>query len=123
MELLGFTLNNLFDLLEEAPESKLLAKDLSKHLGHTVTISGEIVHVKNTNTSSGNRMQFGCFYDADGEFFDTTHFPPVAAQYPFKGKGVYEITGEVTDEFGFCSIEVSSMKRLPFIPDPRYNDG
>ena len=40
-------------------------------------------------------MYFGTFLDRDGDFIDTVHFPPVAAKYPFRGKGIYKITGKV----------------------------
>ena len=36
-------------------------------------------------------MQFGTWLDRDGYFIDSTHFPPVAAKYPFRGRGVYEL--------------------------------
>jgi DNA polymerase-3 subunit alpha len=65
-------------------------------------------------------MNFGCFLDKEGRFFDTTSFPAVAAKYPYRGRGVYEIEGTVAEEFGFYSIEVMSVRRVPVIPDPRY---
>jgi DNA polymerase-3 subunit alpha len=60
-------------------------------------------------------MAFGTFLDRDGFFFDTTHFPKVFDAYPFRGSGCYRITGKVDEEFGFCSITVSKMEKLPFI--------
>jgi DNA polymerase-3 subunit alpha len=67
-------------------------------------------------------MFFGNFLDRDGDFIDTVHFPPVAKRYPFRGKGIYRITGVVMEEFGCVSVEVSRMERLPIIADPRYAD-
>jgi DNA polymerase-3 subunit alpha len=36
----------------------------------------------------------------------------VLKKYPFRGRGIYLITGRVDIEFGFCSITVSSMEKL-----------
>ena len=67
-------------------------------------------------------MYFGTFLDRDGHFIDTVHFPPVAAKFPFRGKGVYTITGRVLEEFECINIEVSAIYRLAIIEDPRYAD-
>jgi hypothetical protein len=66
-------------------------------------------------------MHFGNFLDGDGDFVDTVHFPPVAAKFPFRGKGIYSITGKVMIEFDCVTIEVSHMERLAVIEDPRYS--
>ena len=63
---------------------------------------------------------FGTFLDRDGYFIDTVHFPPVAAKFPFRGKGVYTITGKVLEDFDCVNIEVSFMERKAVIEDPRY---
>jgi DNA polymerase-3 subunit alpha len=52
--------------------------------------------------------------------FDTVLFPPVAAKYPFRGKGIYRTYGKVVSEFGYLSIEVLKMEKQDVIPDPRY---
>jgi error-prone DNA polymerase len=65
-------------------------------------------------------MHFAAFLDAEGEFFDTVHFPKSLASHPFRGYGVYLILGEVTEEHGFPSVTVEKMAKLPFRPDPRY---
>ena len=67
-------------------------------------------------------MYFGTFLDRDGYFIDTVHFPPVAAKYRFRGRGIYTITGKVIEEFDCLSIEVTKMERLAIIEDPRYSD-
>jgi len=122
MELLGFPLCNPFDLLESTPEDLLLASDLPAHLNRSITLYGYLVTVKVTKTSNGQRMNFGNFLDRDGYFFDTVHFPQSAGQYPFRGRGVYIVTGKVSEEFGCYSIEVTRMQKAALIPDPRYSD-
>lgn len=122
IELLGFALCNPFDLLKEPPQNNLLANDMEQFNKKTITLWGYLVTVKQTRTSNGFRMNFGTFLDRDGYFFDTTHFPQVAEQFPFRGRGVYEVTGLVAEEFGFYSIEVTQMKKCELQPDPRYSD-
>ena len=65
-------------------------------------------------------MNFGTWLDREGTFFDTVHFPPVLKQYPFKGKGIYELKGKVVEDFGVPSIEIFSMIKIPFQEDKRY---
>jgi DNA polymerase-3 subunit alpha len=57
-------------------------------------------------------MHFGAFYDEDGIFFDTVHFPEIARKHPFRGRGFYMIYGKVVDDFGVQIIEVSKMEKL-----------
>lgn len=122
IELLGFPLCSPFHLLKDPPEEHLLARDLSVNLGNEIRIMGYLVTTKPTSTLKGERMHFGTFLDREGYFFDTVHFPPVAAKYPFRGRGVYLIRGTVTEEFDVYSIEVSFIEKLALIEDPRYSD-
>ena len=122
MELIGFPLCSPFHLLKEGLKSELTVNDLAAYLGKEVTIMGYLTTIKNTGTSKGERMHFGTFLDVEGYFIDTVHFPPVAARYPFRGKGIYTITGKVVEEFGFYSLEVAAMEKELYITDPRYDD-
>ncbi|WP_370390496.1 DNA polymerase III subunit alpha [uncultured Winogradskyella sp.] len=122
IELLGFPLCNPFQLLERQSTNPLRAKNLEQHEGKTVVIEGYLVTTKQTKTSNRKLMHFGTFLDRDGDFVDTVHFPPIAAKYPFRGKGVYEITGKVMIEFDCVTIEVSKLEHLAVIEDPRYSD-
>lgn len=115
MELLGFPLCSPFDLLKGQAYSKTLASQLISQLGRAVNIVGYLVTVKNTKTSNGKLMQFGTFLDHQGDWIDTVHFPPVVGVFPFRGKGCYSITGKVVEEFGYATIEVSSMERLEYV--------
>ena len=67
-------------------------------------------------------MYFGTFIDRDGHFIDTVHFPSIASKFPFRGRGIYAITGKVLEEFDCINIEVVSMYKLAIIEDPRYSD-
>lgn len=122
IELLGFPLCNPFHLLENHSVNQLRAKHLESLEGKTITVEGYLITTKNTKTSNGKIMHFGNFLDRDGDFVDTVHFPPVAAKFPFRGKGIYSITGKVMIEFDCVTIEVSRMERLAVIEDPRYSN-
>ena len=122
MELLGFPLCGPFALIKEAIPEEIPVLHLAQCEGKSITVLGYLVTIKNTQTSKGQRMHFGTFLDRQGYFLDTVHFPPVAARYPFRGRGMYRIKGKVVEEFGFYSIEVEELHRVPYVDDPRYTD-
>ncbi|MEN8885868.1 MAG: DNA polymerase III subunit alpha, partial [Winogradskyella sp.] len=121
LELLGFTLCNPFLLLTTKTTGNLRAKHLEKLEGKYIIIEGYLITVKKTKTKNGKLMYFGTFLDRDGDFLDTVHFPPVTIKYPFRGKGIYKITGKVMVEFKCVTIEVSALERLAIVEDPRYS--
>ena len=120
IELLGFALCSPFDLLAERPPKGVTSRQLGQHLGQMVTSYGYYVCKKDVRTVRGDRMHFGTWLDSEGYFLDTTHFPPSLQRSPFVGKGIYRIRGKVVEDFGFFSLEVIDMERLPFRKDERY---
>jgi DNA-directed DNA polymerase III PolC len=121
IELLGFPVSlSAFDLLQTGFRGNIFAHDLINHAGKKIRILGNLVTIKYVHTVKGEWMHFGCFLDGKGEFFDTVNFPDSLKKYPFRGHGVYLILGKVVEEFGFPSIEVEKMAKLPFMKDPRY---
>lgn len=121
IELLGFPVTlSSFDLLQTSFRSKVSARNLIRHVGKKIRILGNLVTIKYVHTVKREWMHFGCFLDVQGDFFDTVNFPNSLKQYPFRGYGVYLIQGTVTEEFGFPSIIVEKMAKLPFKKDPRY---
>jgi DNA polymerase-3 subunit alpha len=122
IELLGFCLCSPFDLLEQAPANTNGSRHLQDFLGGYIDLYGYLVTVKNTKTHKGDRMHFATFIDCYGAVFDAVLFPPIAAKYRFRGKGIYRCYGKVASEFGFLSIEVVKMEKQDYIPDPRYAD-
>lgn len=115
IELLGFSLSSPFLLLQNYPVDTVKAQNLKSKMQQQVGISGYLVCVKYTRTAKGDTMAFATFVDQEGHFFDTTHFPVVFKKYPFRGKGCYQIRGIVDEEFGFFSIQVRMMVKLPVI--------
>ncbi len=120
IEYLGFPLCDPFELITDKIGPSLLAKDLPDYIHKTVVAYGYYVTAKNTATHKGDRMSFGTFLDRNGDYIDTVHFPPAAKKYPFRGRGVYKLTGKVAAEFDSISIEVFSMKKLDMMQDARY---
>jgi len=120
IELIGFPVSiRYFELLKTSFRGEIMAKEMATFKGKTVRMMGELVTRKFTKTKSGQIMNFGTFIDNEGEFFDTTHFPKALDQWPFRGHGIYLILGKVEEEFGFYTLIVEKMAKLPIVPDPR----
>jgi len=120
MELIGFPLGmTRFDMLQTSYRGNATAQKMACAVGKTVRMVGDLVTIKYVHTVKKEWMHFGCFLDVNGEFFDTVHFPGTLKKYPFTGYGVYLIEGKVVEEFGFASVEVAKLAKLPYKPDPR----
>ena len=76
-----------------------------------------------TYNTRGDRMAFGNFVDMEGQFIDSVHFPPVLRQFPFRGRGVYKITGTVCEEFDCISVEADGLEKMGLGADARYLEG
>lgn len=126
LELLGFPLCDPFTLVDATADTiptdlpHIGARDMPQHIGRRVAMRGYLIHVKTTTTHYGQRMTFGSFIDPAGDFWDSTQFPQVAARHPFRGRGVYLLTGVVEEEFGHCALRTERFMKLPWKPDPRY---
>ena len=120
IELIGFPVSmTVFDMLETKFRGEITAKSMMNHVGRVVRMLGRLVAIKYVRTSRNEIMHFGTFTDAEGELFDTVHFPPSLKLYPFRGDGVYLLLGKVVEEFGFPSLEVEKMAKMPFKPNPK----
>ena len=121
IELFGFPVTvSWFDMLETSFRGDVSANRMHEYTGKKVRMVGHLVTVKYIKTLKNDWMNFGCFIDAEGSFFDTTHFSQSLKNWPFKGSGTYLILGKVVVEFGFPSLEVEKMAKLPIKPDQRY---
>ncbi len=121
IELLGFPVSiSMFDMLKTPFRGEIFAKDLPTAVGKKVRMVGNLVTIKYIRTVKGDIMNMGCFLDSLGEFFDTVHFPNSLKKYPFAGYGMYLLMGTVNEDFGFQSITVEKLAKLPLESDPRY---
>jgi len=120
IEILGFPVSvSPFDLLQTKYRGSVMAKDLTKYHKKQVKMLAYLISRKHVPTKRGT-MYFGTWIDAEGEYFDTAHFPDNLSQYPFQGGGCYLLLGTVEVDFHFPTITILKMAKMPFIPDPRY---
>jgi DNA-directed DNA polymerase III PolC len=121
LELLGYPVSlTMFDLLKTDFRGDVMTKHLTQNIGKIVRMVGNYVCEKTVHTKKDTVMWFGTFLDAEGNFFDTTHFPDVTPNYPFKGKGCYLIEGKVVEDFEFPSIEITRFSKLSIQASPVY---
>jgi DNA-directed DNA polymerase III PolC len=121
VELFGFPVTmSWFDMLETSFRGEVTARNMQEYIGKKIRMVGHLVTVKYIKTIKNDWMNFGCFIDQEGSFFDTVHFPQSLKDFPFRGSGTYLILGKVVEEFGYASLEVEKMAKLPIRPDTRY---
>lgn len=122
IELLSFPVScSPFDLLKTRFRGDVFVKDLLEFNNRQVRMLAYLISIKHVPTKRGE-MYFGTWIDADGQLFDTTHFPECYKKYPFQGGGCYLLLGRVEVEYHFPSIIMEKMAKMPFIPDPRFSD-
>ena len=119
-EYLGFFLCSPFELLKEKQyKNSISVENFPNFINSEITVFGYLITIKNTTTKNNERMHFGTFVDHKGDYIDTVHFPHSHTSN-FTGKGIYKIKGYVREEFGYYTLEVTQLNRLPYIPDPRF---
>lgn len=122
IELLGFPVScSPFDLLLTNFRGNYLTNEFLKLENQLVKLVGYLISIKHVPIKSG-LMHFGTWIDASGAYFDTTHWPDSLVNFPFQGGGCYLLLGKVDVDFGFPSLVIQKMAKLPFVPDPRYAD-
>ncbi|MDB5143353.1 MAG: polymerase subunit alpha [Mucilaginibacter sp.] len=119
LEILGFPVSmSMFDLLQTEYRGEINANDMINHVGQVVRMVGLFICDKTVPTKNNKTMWFGTFLDEERNFFNTTHFPNSSNGYPFRGAGCYLIQGKVVADFGFPSIEVMKIAKLPILGNP-----
>ncbi|MBU8883730.1 DNA polymerase III subunit alpha [Kaistella sp. DKR-2] len=120
IEILGFPVScTPFDLLETKYRGSVFVKDLLKYHKKQVKMLAYLISRKHVPTKKGT-MYFGTWIDANGDYFDTAHFPDSLGKYPFQGGGCYLLLGTVEVDYHFPTITIMKMAKMPMIPDPRY---
>lgn len=66
-------------------------------------------------------MYFGTWIDAEGQYFDTAHFPDSLRKFPFKEGGIYLLLGTVEVDYHFPTVTITKMAKMPLIADSRYS--
>ncbi|WP_426473819.1 DNA polymerase III subunit alpha [Chryseobacterium balustinum] len=128
IEILGFPVSySIFDLLKTKYRGHVLVKDLLKYHKKQVKMLAYLIsrkHVpikKRGHPGQKDNMYFGTWIDAEGQYFDTAHFPDSLRQFPFKEGGIYLLLGTVEVDYHFPTITITKMSKMPLIPDPRYS--
>lgn len=120
IELMGFPIScSPFDLLQTKYRGSVFVKDLLTFHKRQVKMLAYLISRKHVPTKKGT-MYFGTWIDANGEYFDTAHFPDSLKRYDFQGGGCYLLLGTVEVDFHFPTITIHKMAKMPMIPDPRY---
>src|SRR5919112_1735863 len=100
IELLGFPLCNVFELVDDDPNKYMCANEIEKHLGEEVMVLGYLITSKPVRTIKNDTIFFHTFIDAAGDWLDTVFFPQTAIRYLFTAKGFYSMKRKVVEEFG-----------------------
>lgn len=128
IEILGFPVSySIFNLLKTKYRGHVLVKDLLKYHKKQVKMLAYLIsrkHVpikKRGHPGQKDNMYFGTWIDAEGQYFDTAHFPDSLRQFPFKEGGIYLLLGTVEVDYHFPTITITKMSKMPLIADPRYS--
>ena len=120
IELVGFPVTvSAFDMLQTTFRGEIMARQMNDYLGKQVRMLGRLVTIKYVKTVKNEMMHFATFLDYEGQFYDSVHFPDSLKRYPFQGYGIYLMQGKVVEEFGYTTLEVQKLARLPVKGDPR----
>ncbi|WP_294314259.1 DNA polymerase III subunit alpha [uncultured Chryseobacterium sp.] len=121
IEIIGFPVScTPFDLLQTKYRGSVLVKDLPLYHKRQVKMLAYLISRKHVPTKKG-AMYFGTWIDANGEYFDTAHFPDSLKEYDFQGGGCYLLLGTVEIDYHFPTVTVHKMAKMQMIPDPRYS--
>lgn len=120
IEIIGFPVScSPFDLLQTHYRGSVSVKDLPLYHKRQVKMLAYLISRKHVPTKKG-AMYFGTWIDANGEYFDTAHFPDSLKEYDFQGGGCYLLLGTVEIDYHFPTVTIHKMAKMQMIPDPRY---
>ena len=126
IEIIGFPVSfSIFDLLQTKYRGHVLVKDLLKYHKKQVKMLVYLIsrkHVPITNKyGMRDDMYFRTWIDAEGQYFDTAHFPNSLSKFPFKEGGIYLLLDTVEIDYHFPTVTITKMAKMPLIADPRYS--
>ncbi|MCD0456367.1 DNA polymerase III subunit alpha [Chryseobacterium sp. LC2016-27] len=128
IEILGFPVSHsIFDLLKTKYRGHVLVRDLLKYHKRQVKMLAYLISRKHVPIKKKNHpgqkddMFFGTWIDAEGQYFDTAHFPDSLKKFPFKEGGIYLLLGTVEVDYHFPTVTITKMAKMPLVADPRYS--
>ena len=86
------------------------ARDLHRHVGKKVTLTGWMITTRRTRTKPGERMQFLSCEDLTGTY-EAVLFPAAYRKFGgfIRSRGPYLIEGRVEDDFGHTPVTVEKL--------------
>lgn len=128
IEILGFPVSHsIFDLLQTKYRGDVMVKDLLKYHKKQVKMLAYLISRKHVpikmkgHPGKKDDMYFGTWIDAEGQYFDTAHFPDSLKKFPFMEGGIYLLLGTVEVDYHFPTVTITRMAKMPLIADPRYS--
>ena len=112
IDLMGFSVCNVFDLVEADLSVYTPAREFKCFYKKTITVLGLLVTSKPVHTIKKENMFFHTFIDSAGEWLDTVFFPQVVNYSNVNGRGFYEMTGKVIEEFGVYTLDVQYCRKI-----------
>jgi DNA polymerase-3 subunit alpha/error-prone DNA polymerase len=103
-----------------APFSRVLGKDLGRHVGKRVLLAGRLVTVKEIITIQGKPMEFVSFED-ETAIYETVFFPEVYRRYAplLDDTAPFWVRGRVENDMGAISLHVEEIKKILIPRDSR----
>lgn len=115
IDLLEFPVSmSFFDMLKTKFRGEVKASVMLKFKNKTVRMLGLFVCLKYVKLDNGNYMNFCTWTDADGNFFDSVHFPDSLKNYPLRGFGVYLMLGRIDTDFDYPVMRVEKLAKMHF---------
>ena len=116
LEIFGFPVScHPLELLETVTSRipHVLAKDVERHVGRTVTLIGWLITEKMVHTKHDEPMEFVAFEDRTA-LFDATLFPDTYRRYchMLESHQGYVMTGLVEKSFSTCTVTIKTLARL-----------
>ncbi len=114
MEIMGFTINNPFAMIDDDPLIYTPAREMNKCIGKIIRVLVYFIARKHVTTKNSEQMFFGTFVDSELDWIDTVHFPDSVRKYPLQKSGFYRIRGKVAVDFGVVSLEVHHLEKVGY---------
>jgi DNA polymerase III alpha subunit len=109
--LLGFLAGPpLMSLFRSAvPSDSITSRDLARHVGRRVRLSGLVATARHTPTSDGRDMQFVTLEDEWG-LIEVTLFPGTCEPVAYLQMGPYTVTGRVEEQYGVVTVTAEKFQ-------------
>ncbi len=100
--------------IAQIPPDTIAARDMTQHIGRSITMMGVLITEKVIHTKQGNPMEFVSFEDLTG-LYDATIFPDLYRKtcHLLAQNQAYVIEGIVESHFAAVTLTVTAIRRAP----------